>query len=461
MPTQRERIERIRISSDAFEVSSDGELLIDGLTAKELLRRFDSPLFVLVERTLRTNLRRIRAAFASQWPKPVNVMYAIKANNNPAVRAVLNSEGAGGECFGLGELRATFLGGANPASVVMNGSNKSEEELSTAVEHGVLINIDAESEIETLARVCKRLGQTARVNLRLKIVPDCYASVGSDYFGLSTNVRACLLDEKWGFSAKLAKDLVEHIRSFPALDLRGFSAHTGRFTRDPGLFREYTRELAATVTSICDDARCTTQILDIGGGWPRERDPESRLPGLNPHPIEEYAREAIAGLKDGWGAHLAYPELWLEPGRYIVGNASFLLGTIGTIKRDCDRVWVHSDFSTNHLMRIDTAASSYHVIVATGMDRPDCQTVQIVGPTCVDSRFAAHLSVPDVRMGEPIAVLDTGMYSETTSTQFNGTPRPATVLVSNGEAEVIKKRETVGDLFQHCLIPNRLKPRER
>jgi diaminopimelate decarboxylase len=458
MSTQRERLEQIRTASDVFTVSPTGEMQIDRCDVTDLLRRFGSPLYVIAEKTLRTNMQRIRRAFAALWPESVNVMYAIKANNNPAVRAILHSEGAGGDSFGLGELHATFLGGANPNLVAMNGSNKSELELAAAVQAGVFVNIDSEYEIEALNRVCTRLGRTARVNLRLKIIPDSYAAVGSDYFGLPTNVKACLEDEKWGFSPEFAAPLVNRITSMPRLQLAGFSAHTGRFTRDPALFREYTHLLATSVVRLSEETGFVADVLNIGGGWPRQRDPESRKLELNPHPIEEYASEAISGLREGFGSHCArLPKLWLEPGRYLVGNAVLLLGTVGAIKRDCGRIWVHADFSTNNLMRIDTAGSAYHVFAANGMDRIDSQEVQIVGPTCIDSRITSALRVPDLQMGEPLVVLDTGMYAETTSTQFNGMPRPASVLVSDGQAEVVKERETIEDLFRLCRIPWRLR----
>ena len=156
-------------------------------------------------------------------------------------------------------------------------------------------------------------------------------------------------------------------------------------------------------------------------------------------------------------AKLPIPELWLEPGRYIVGNAVVFMATVGAIKRDMGLTWVNLDASTNNLMRIDTSQSAHHIFPATGLHRKATEQTILVGETCADSIFSPECYLPKVRRGEPIVMLDAGMYAETSSTQFNGIPRPATVLVNGNEAEVIKERETVEDVFSKHRIPTRLR----
>jgi diaminopimelate decarboxylase len=198
-------------------------------------------------------------------------------------------------------------------------------------------------------------------------------------------------------------------------------------------------------------------MIDIGGGWPRQREPESRAPALNPHPIENYASAAASALAEGLAAgNRPLPELWLEPGRYIVGNAVLMLATVGAIKRDADRVWVHVDACTNHLMRIDTSASWHHILPASRMDAPPTEIVDIVGSTCIPSVLGTDRSMPALQAGDIVAILDTGMYADAISNQFNGVPRPATVLIGNGDVAVIKRRETIDDLFSRDVIPPRL-----
>ena len=444
--------------TDRLSVNDRGELTIEACALPELFSRYGSPLFVISEATLRANYRRVAAAFTAEWPAPVRILYAIKANNNLAVRAIMHSEGAGSDCFGTAEMYATFMGGADPATVVLNGSNKTHEELEKAVELGVTVNIDSEDEIGLLDGLAAAAGKRVPVNVRLKVAPPEYATKASDYFGLPTRLDAYLAREKWGFSAAAGARVVELIKSRSHLSLRGFSLHVGRVSAALPMLELWLTEVARMLGAIRHATGFTPGILDLGGGWARERDPESRSYAQNRNTIEDYAKAVAATLLPMLrAAQVPVPELWLEVGRYIAGNAVCLAGTVGAIKRDLGQVWINLDCSTNTLMRVDTAASRHHLFAATGMQRPLSLRAHVVGPTCIDSFFAENHLMPDVARGDAVAILDTGMYAETTSTQFNGMPRPATVLVSGNRHELIKRRETVEDIFALHRIPERLR----
>jgi len=443
--------------SDRLSVDPSGSLMVEGCSAVDLLGRYGSPLYVVSEATIVANYRRIRSAFADRWPRPINVLFAIKANNNLAIRAIMNREGAGGDCFGSGELHATFAGGADPAKVVMNGSNKGAGLIRDAVERGVTINIDAEDEIGFIEAAAEELGTTARAKIRLKIRSLDYDAITTDYFGgerLAEYVRRV----KWGFSVDGAVPVIRRALDSPLIDFLGYHFHIGRSTNDVRFNRMWARALGETVIELHHRLDFSPGVLNVGGGWPRERDPESRKLSLNPTPVEAYAEAVCPILLEALeGAGLPIPELWMEPGRYIVGNAAVLLATVGAVKRDAGMTWVNVDASTNNLMRIDTSGSAHHVFPATGMHRPATERVSVVGETCIDSIFCADRWMPRLERGEPIVVLDAGMYAETGSTQLNGVPRPATVLVSSSESELIKQRETVEDVFAKHRIPRRLR----
>lgn len=460
--TAAEQLRAILATTDSLSVTGEGDLLIEDCAAKDLLDRYGSPLYVVSERTLRANYRRIHRAFADRWPNTINILYAIKANNNFAIRAIMSQEGAGGDCFGEAELYATFMGGADPDKVVLNGSNKTFEEVRRAAELGVRINIDSEDEIDFVRDIADQQERPVRVNLRLKLFPEGLSEFGSDYFGFAPgrDVVEFLADEKWGFSVDVAPALIERLRAIPGVTLDGYNMHLGRVTRDPRGYGEGAKELAHLVVELHKKTGFAPRLLDIGGGWARERDPEARTLSLNPHTIEEYAEATCSALRQRLqAADLPVPELWLEPGRYIIGNAVMLLARVGAIKRDLGKVWVHVDASTNNLMRVDTSASKYHIVPASNMDRSCVQPVTLVGPTCVHSILGVDRMMPELSRGEPVVILDAGMYAETTSTQFNGVPRPATALVDGANAELIKERETIRDVFQKHIIPERLQVR--
>lgn len=456
-PTPASQLKDLLIPTDHLGIDSDGDLQIENQSAPELLGRFGSPLYVISEATLRANFRRIRRAFESSWPSPVNIMYAIKANTNLAVRAILHQEGAGGDCFSEGELLATFKAGADPDKIALNGGCKSPACLRIAVERGITVNLDAESEIDPLLAICRELGKTVKLNIRLKAVSDDFNETRTDYFGgprLADHVRRV----KWGFSPESCCKLIPQIQAKAELCLTGFSAHIGRVSSEENFYRAYGHAIAEAVLSIHKSSGFAPSVLDIGGGWPRERDPESRHLALNPVPVETYASLVCTAIAERFDSRaLPFPELWVEPGRYIVGNASVLLATVQTIKHDLGLTWVHVDAGTNELPRIDTSGSAYHVIAATEMNRPAKQSVDIVGPTCIDSLLGRDVAMPELRAGNIIAVLDAGMYSESASTQFNSIPRPATVLVNGADSDVVKSRETLDDVFRHQRIPERFK----
>lgn len=454
--TGRAALEAIRTPSDRLSVDG-GDLLIDGIRAADLVARHGSPLYVAVEATLRDNYRRIERAFAQAWHAPVTVMYAIKANPTLALRAVMSAEGAGGDCFGLGELHAALAAGTDPRRIVMNGSNKGRAEIEMALSRGIIVNVDAVEEIDAIEAVASALGTPARVNLRLKVLPADLDRYGGEFFRSADGALAAVQRSKWGYTTPEATRLVRRLIASPQVDLQGYSCHVGRFSSAPEAFAIVCRSLGAAAAQIARDTGFWPRMIDAGGGWPRQREPESRGPAMNPHPIETYAEVAAEALVEGLApADRPLPALWIEPGRYIVGNAVLMLATVGAIKRDAGRTWVHVDACTNHLMRIDTSASWHTILPANRMDAPLDASVDIVGSTCIPSVLGADRPMLALAAGDLVAILDTGMYADAISNQFNGVPRPATILVGNGEVTAVRRRETIEDLYARDVIPSRL-----
>ncbi|MBN1221932.1 MAG: hypothetical protein JXB23_01695 [Candidatus Aminicenantes bacterium] len=199
LPIPADELDKILIRTDKLRVHPSGHLMIEDCAVVELLERFGSPLYVVAEATLRENYRRLKRAFSGLWPNPGNVLYAIKANNNLAVRAIMNREGAGGDCFGLGELHATLAGGADPSKVVLNGSNKSLELIRKAVEMGITVNIDAEDEIRMIEETAAELKTKARAKMRLKVYSDEYNSIATESFPNSGWSRGAISSETESF----------------------------------------------------------------------------------------------------------------------------------------------------------------------------------------------------------------------------------------------------------------------
>jgi diaminopimelate decarboxylase len=150
------------------------------------------------------------------------------------------------------------------------------------------------------------------------------------------------------------------------------------------------------------------------------------------------------------------PNLWIEPGRYIVGNGQILLATVGAIKRDAGYAWLHLDVSTNNLPRIETGAFWYHMLPASRLHDPLIEQYEVVGGTCFRSVLGAERWFPALKRGDIVAILDTGMYAEVFANQFNSIPRPAGVMVcQDGTAEIVRRAEMMADVFSLHRVPPR------
>uniref|UniRef100_A0A9E8CTB8 Diaminopimelate decarboxylase n=1 Tax=Bosea sp. NBC_00436 TaxID=2969620 RepID=A0A9E8CTB8_9HYPH len=454
----RAALDRLRIASDRLTASDDGVLLIDGVDARALVTEFGSPLVVTVEATILDNYRRIEAAFARCWPAPVDVLYSFKSNNTLAIRALLSRAGAGGDCFGEAELDATLAMGTAPEKVALNGSDKSAALVAKAVAAGVTINIDGEEEIAAIEAAWQPGQPRARVNLRLKVLPEALGPFmggsGAKHGPGIESVRRA----KWGFTHAAALPLLKRLLHSPAIEMQGFHVHVGHLSSDPRAFAALTGGFGEAVMELHRETGFVPKLLDIGGGWAREREPEQRGAAIVNAPIEEQAEAALAALAASLAGLPRMPRLWVEPGRYIVGNGQLILASVGAIKQDAGLRWLHVDASTNNLQRIETGGFVHDILPATALDAPYADICQIVGGTCFRSVIASDRPFPELRRGDLVAILDTGMYAEVFANQFNAVPRPASVLIGrDGRAEIIRRRETAVDIFALHEIPDRLR----
>lgn len=459
VPSPRHMLEQIVTVTDRLWVGPDGALMVDKCSADDLVRQFGSPQFVLVEATLRENFKRMRNAFSAEWPGEVAILHSIKANANIAVRSVAHAEGCGSDCSSLGELAIAEFGGTSSRLTTLNGSNKQEEEVKRATAMGAVVVIDSVEEVSGIAAWAQEIGRTARVMIRLRpFDPRFFEDFQSDGYPQSGGYADTIGRKKWGLSPASARAAMAEIGSRPALLLEGFHAHIGRFSRSVDLFAHNLGFAAGIVADLSRATGYWPSILDIGGGWPRDRDPEARSREPNPVTIERYAAAACNSFEQAFEPlALPFPELWIESGRYALGNAGVLLATVGVVKRDADRTWVNIDASGELMVLVQNFGAMNHVTVATDMERPLSMHADIVGPTCVAALFAKQCPLPAVRKGDLVAVLDAGAYAEAQASQFNSIPRPATVLVNGEHADLIRRRETLEDLLAPQLVPTRLR----
>jgi diaminopimelate decarboxylase len=449
----------------------DGHLFVEGRDAVELAETFGTPLYVMSENQLRRNARRIVDAFASRWPEgEVRVLPSIKANFTLAVRAVLTSEGLGCDTFGPGELEAALRTGVDPARISVNGTAKSEPLLERAIDVGARITLDSVREIDLVRDVARRLGRRATVRFRLR--PD-YTELErpSEFVEDDVSIRSFASTYKPGIPTE---DLLASGRAAldaDELDVRGVMAHLGRHHHDPVVWRGMVRGVVATLARLSGawDGWRPAEI-DLGGGFPSPRDPTGRAlhraaeRADHVAPIEDFADVVTATLRTelaNAGIDATGIALEVEPGRALHADAGIMLARVVNVKHERGRTperWLETDTTEMFLADLMIEHDVFPILVASDMDATATEPVDVMGISCGFDVLASSVRIPKAEPGDLLAFLDTGAYQDATASNFNAMPRPATALVCDDRAEIVKRAETPDDVFSRDVIPPRLLP---
>jgi diaminopimelate decarboxylase len=334
-----------------------------------------------------------------------------------------------------------------------------------AVACGARINVDDIDEIERLAAAARRAGRTVDVGIRTKPGLEAFADRGSDMMDLTVRHYAAI--SKWGLDTAGTVAAVRAIRSRPELRLVGLHYHLGRHFPDPELFALVVPGMAALIDTVREATGWTPAALTVGGGFTQGRDPFFRKPPAGQPwpqpgdcfvaPIEAFADALCGELRAALqGRGLPLPVLGLEPGRYVTASAGLTLTRVGTVKDGGGRRWVMVDTCVTQLGMSRSPRDAHAVLVADGSAGEEELTCDVVGPLCVLDVIMEQGTLPAVRRGSLLAVLDTGGYADGEASNANSIGRPAVVLVRDGRADVIRRRETFGDVFARDVIPARL-----
>ncbi len=441
-------------------VGPNGNLWVDGCDVNDLAERFGTPLYIISENQLRYTYRSFRDAFRRHYPE-VEILFANKSNNGLAIRHIMNQEGAGGDCFGVNEMYLALLAGTNPKTLVLNGSNKQDEELDMAIANGLCINIDAMDELDRIDAISKRLGRTVEIGIRLKLDLDPLRErTGVAMHGPGT-LKQQSDSTKWGMSREQTAEIVTRALAMGNIVLKETHFHLSRMSNNPADFAVMAREMITWSGFIREHTGWTPPCIDIGGGWTFGKwygtGPNGQLDDDKAPTAEDYARLCCAAIRDeAQKLGLPLPRLRLEPGRALSGPSGVAVGRVGAVKQGTAKTWVNLDISTNHLSWASALDWYYHAVPVVQADAARGELVDLVGSLCNSDEVGAHRKMPPLKRGDTVAFLDAGGYTESCAARYNAQLLPATILVSGEVAEVTTEREQLKDVAGRFKVPPRL-----
>jgi diaminopimelate decarboxylase len=408
----------------------NGQLFIDGVSVQTLAEKFDTPLYVISERRIRSNYQRLQKALTSNYEK-TRIYYAMKANSNLAVLKTLENEGANVDAVSPGEVFTALTSGFTPERILFTGTSVRNDELKFLVDSNVTINVDSQSQLDRLLKIAVPKVLSVRINPEIGAGhhEHCITAGKQSKFGIweqdAPTVYAAAKKAgvgKFGIHMHIGSGILDVIPFLVALD-----------------------KFLAIAKRIHDQVGVNFEFINVGGGIGVPYKPEDKALDL-----QIYSDKVLSLFKSKAKQYgLGEPFFCVEPGRYLVADASILLTAVNTLKTTPFKKFIGVDAGFNTLVR-PTMYGSYHPIlvanklVATGEEKYD-----VAGPLCESGDLLAKDRwLPKVEEGDLLAVLNAGAYGFTMSSQYNSRPRAAEVLVREGKYKLVREREQLDDLMR-------------
>jgi diaminopimelate decarboxylase len=425
-------------------IGTDGKLSIGGCSIEELVEKYDSPLYILDENTLRNSCRAYKKALEKYYPGKSLPIYASKANSSIFMSNLVSSEDLGLDAVSEGELLTALKGGVPNENIVFHGNNKSDKEIEFAVRNNIKVIVDNDYDLERLDEISNSLNIDLEIMIRFTPGIECHTH---EY------IRTGSFDSKFGFGIEYLNSLFAKIRDAKHLKLMGLHAHIGSqiFELEPH------KDLCEIMVNVISDAKKfghDIKKLNVGGGlgikYTGNDDPPS---------IDEWVKTISASVVSACKKNnLDLPTLMCEPGRSIVSTAGITIYKIGAFKEIPGiRTYLSVDGGMSDNPRPITYQSNYSAcLVSNPFNKNSKNKFTIAGKHCESGDVLfKEIELADCKTGDLICVFGTGAYNNSMSSNYNRIPRPAAVLVCDGEAEIIQRRESPADLLKYDVLPDR------
>ncbi len=413
---------------NAFSLKN-GQLHVESVPLTDVASRFGTPCYIYSRAALETAFDEFNQELTGIDSL---VCYAVKANSNLAVLNIFARLGAGFDIVSIGELKRVLAAGADPQKIVFSGVGKSTAEMAFALTTGILcFNVESEPELIRLNAVAASLGKKASISLRVNPNVDAkthpYISTG-------------LKENKFGVAYEDALLIYQHAANLSHLEVTGIDCHIGSQLLDPAPFAEALDKLLQLIDQLAA-VGIALRHIDLGGGLGiRYKDEEAPT-------VKSYLQPLLQELKS------RNLKILLEPGRRLVGNAGILLTRVEYLKPGEVKNFAIIDAAMNDLAR-PALYDAWHEIVPVAPRSGEPSHWEIVGPICESGDFLGHDRSLSIEPGDLLAVMSAGAYGMAMSSNYNTRPRAAEVMVDGTQTHLIRRRETVEELYSsESLLP--------
>lgn len=429
--------------SKNLAVNEQGHLTVGGMDTVELAKEYGTPLYIMDEGLIREHCRSFKESMDKYYGGQGLVCYASKAFCCKAMCRIMLEEGLGLDVVSEGELYTALSVGFPPEKLCFHGNNKTDHELSYALENGVgRIIVDNIYELERLNRLAEKTGRTANIMYRIKPGIDAHTH---------NFIMTGQIDSKFGFALETgeAYEAVKKAIECSHINLVGLHCHIGSQIFDIDPFVKAAEVMLTFIAKIKDELGFEVKELNLGGGFGIRYTEEDAPVGYDKY-MEKVSEKVKKVCTE---KNIKLPFILIEPGRSIAAPAGITLYTVGGRKEIPNiRTYVSIDGGMGDNPRYALYQSKYDVEVANKANLPKTETVTVAGKCCETGDLIGEgMPIQPVEPGDILAVLATGAYNYSMSSNYNRIPKPPVVMVRDGKSRVVVKRETFEDIVRNDI----------
>jgi len=435
-------------SEQLFLANEKGHMMIGGCDSVELAQQFGTPLYILDEATIRENCRMYHDSIVQNYDGHGLALYASKALSCMAMYKIINSENCGIDVVSGGELYTAVQAGFPMNKVYFHGNNKSNDEIAFALEQDIhCIVVDNIYELKEINRQAGEMGKKASISFRIKPGIDAHTH---------EFIQTGQIDSKFGVALENgeAHEIVALAVAMENVELIGVHCHIGSQILDVDPFVKAAEVMLGFVADIKRLHGVEIKELNLGGGFGVRYTKDDDRPDYN-----AYMQAVSKRVKEVCREYdLSLPFIVMEPGRSIVAEAGVTLYTVGGIKEIKDvRTYVSIDGGMTDNPRYALYESEYEVAIANKFNEKKDKIVTVAGKSCESGDLIGKdLEIQTPEVGDTLVVFATGAYNYSMSSNYNRNCKPPVVLVKDGKARVIVKRETYEDIIRNDIVPEDL-----